>query len=53
MALALAACSAGQPAAETTGGQPLAFRSENGVKIFELTVKPVLWLNLDGVTATA
>jgi FtsP/CotA-like multicopper oxidase with cupredoxin domain len=42
-----------QPATETTGGQPLAYRDENGVKIFELTTKAVQWTILDGVTVTA
>jgi FtsP/CotA-like multicopper oxidase with cupredoxin domain len=42
-----------QPATETTGGQPLAYREENGVKVFELTVKAVLWPLLDGVSVTA
>src|SRR3990172_5766473 len=42
-----------QPATETTGGQPLAYRDENGVKVFELTTKAVLWPILDGVTVTA
>ena len=42
-----------QPATETTGGQPLAFRGENGVKIFELITRAVQWPILDGVTITA
>ena len=42
-----------QPATETEGGQPLEFREENGVKIFELTTKAVQWNILDGVTVTA
>ena len=42
-----------QPATETTGGKPLAFRDENGVKVFELTTKAVEWPILDGVTVTA
>ncbi|MEW6030286.1 MAG: multicopper oxidase family protein [Chloroflexota bacterium] len=42
-----------QPATETEGGQPLAFREENGVKVFELTTKAVQWPILDGVTVTA
>jgi FtsP/CotA-like multicopper oxidase with cupredoxin domain len=42
-----------QPATETTGGQPLEFREENGVKVFELTAKAVQWEILDGVTVTA
>ena len=42
-----------QPATETTGGQPLAYRDENGVKVFELTAKAVQWPILDGVTVTA
>jgi FtsP/CotA-like multicopper oxidase with cupredoxin domain len=42
-----------QPAAEIEGGQPLTFREENGVKIFELTTKAVEWPILDGTTVTA
>lgn len=42
-----------QPATETEGGQPLTFREENGVKVFELTAKPVQWPILDGTTVTA
>lgn len=42
-----------QPATETKGGQPLAYREENGVKVFELTAKAVQWPILDGVNVTA
>lgn len=42
-----------QAATETKGGQPLAYREENGVKVFELTAKAVRWPILEGVTATA
>jgi FtsP/CotA-like multicopper oxidase with cupredoxin domain len=42
-----------QPATETEGGQPLDYRVEAGVKVFELTTKAVLWEILDGVTVTA
>ncbi|PJB65402.1 MAG: copper oxidase [Anaerolineae bacterium CG_4_9_14_3_um_filter_57_17] len=35
------------------GGQPLNFRLENGVKVFELTAKAVKWTLTDGVEATA
>ena len=42
-----------QTATETEGGQPLEFRVENGVKVFELTTKAVLWPIMDGVTVTA
>lgn len=42
-----------QPATQATGSQPLAYREENGVKIFELTAKAVQWPILDGVWATA
>ena len=42
-----------QPATETQGGQPLAHREENGVKVFELTTKAVQWPILDGVSVTA
>ena len=42
-----------EPATETQGGQPLTFREENGVKVFELTTKAVQWPILDGTTVTA
>jgi FtsP/CotA-like multicopper oxidase with cupredoxin domain len=42
-----------QPATEKTGGQPLAYREEDGVKVFELTAKPVLWEIMEGVKVTA
>lgn len=42
-----------QPATETEGGQPLEFREENGVKVFELTAKAVKWTILDGTSVTA
>ncbi len=42
-----------QPAVETTGGQPLEYREENGVKVFEITAKAVLWPIMDGVNVTA
>jgi FtsP/CotA-like multicopper oxidase with cupredoxin domain len=42
-----------QPATQERGGQPLAFRQENGVKVFELTARPVKWNILDDVTVTA
>ena len=42
-----------QPATETTGGQPLAYREENGIKIFELTTRVVQWSIMDGVSVTA
>lgn len=51
---------AAMPTAETSeagteagGGQPLAFRTEDGVKVFELTAKPALWEILPGVTVNA
>jgi FtsP/CotA-like multicopper oxidase with cupredoxin domain len=40
-------------ATETEGGQPLTFREEDGVKVFELTTKAVRWPILDGTTITA
>jgi manganese oxidase len=40
-------------ATETEGGQPLTFREENGVKVFELTTEAVQWPILDGTTITA
>src|SRR3990172_2927015 len=42
-----------QPATDTQGGQPLEYREENGVKVFELTTKAVQWPILDSVTVTA
>jgi hypothetical protein len=40
--------SAGVPeATEIIGGQPLAFREEDGVKVFELVAAPVRWTILD------
>lgn len=42
-----------QPATETEGGQPLEYREEEGVKVFELTARPVRWEILDGVAVTA
>ena len=42
-----------EPATESVGGQPLDFRVENGVKVFELTTKAVEWPILDGITVTA
>lgn len=41
------------PATEKVGGQPLAYRDDKGVKVFELTTKVVKWPILDGVTVTA
>lgn len=43
-------------ATETRGAQPLAFSEEEGVKVFELTARPVRWAILEGsepVTVTA
>ena len=42
-----------QPATQTEGGQPLEFREENGVKVFELTTKAVQWPILQDVSVTA
>ncbi|MCX6078149.1 MAG: hypothetical protein NTW32_01330 [Chloroflexi bacterium] len=42
-----------QPASIDQGGQPLDFRLESGVKVFELTAKAVKWTLTDGVVATA
>jgi len=45
---------AGVPeATEQIGGQPLAFKIENGVKVFELTARAVRWSILDNVKVTA
>jgi YVTN family beta-propeller protein len=44
----------GVPAAtENLGGQPLEYRLEDGVKVFDLRAEPVLWNILDDVTVTA
>lgn len=40
-------------ATETQGGQPLTFREQNGVKVFELTTRAVQWPILDGTTIAA
>jgi FtsP/CotA-like multicopper oxidase with cupredoxin domain len=46
--------SAGVPEATAkVGGQPLTFKVENGVKVFELTASPVRWTILDNVKVTA
>ncbi len=42
-----------EPAAAPVGGQPLEYHLQDGVKVFELTVKAVHWEILDGVTVTA
>jgi len=42
-----------RPAAETLGGQPLTYRMEGEVKVFELTAYPVRWQILPEVTAIA
>ena len=41
------------PATETHGGQLLAYREENGVKVFELTSRLVKWHILPDVQVTA
>lgn len=44
----------GVPAAtENLGGQPLEYRLEDGVKVFDLRAEPVLWNILDDVAVTA
>lgn len=44
----------GVPAAtENRGAQPLNYRLENGVKVFEITARPVIWNILDNVKVTA
>lgn len=46
--------SAGVPeATATVGGQPLAFKVEDGVKVFELAARPVRWQILKDVVVTA
>jgi FtsP/CotA-like multicopper oxidase with cupredoxin domain len=45
---------AGVPEATAkVGGQPLSFKVENGVKVFELTASPVRWAILGDVKVTA
>ncbi|MCA0455369.1 MAG: multicopper oxidase domain-containing protein [Chloroflexi bacterium] len=41
------------PATESVGGQPLEYRLEDGVKVFDLTAEPVIWNILDDVAVTA
>lgn len=46
--------SEGVPSAtDSIGGQPLEYSLEDGVKVFEITARPVLWNILDDVTVTA
>ncbi|MBX2999011.1 MAG: multicopper oxidase domain-containing protein [Caldilineaceae bacterium] len=40
-------------ATETTGGQPLTYTEEDGVKVFELTAKSVRWTILDAADEQA
>ncbi|MEW6503838.1 MAG: copper oxidase [Chloroflexota bacterium] len=42
-----------QTASTNNDGQPLEYRMENGVKVFEITTKAVSWEILKGVTVTA
>ncbi|MFZ6029216.1 MAG: multicopper oxidase family protein [Chloroflexota bacterium] len=42
-----------RPATETNGSQLLAYREENGVKVFELTAKAVQWPILEAISVTA
>jgi YVTN family beta-propeller protein len=50
----IAISSDGVPAAtDSLGGQPLEYTLEDGVKVFEVTARPVLWNILDDVTVTA
>ncbi len=41
------------PAEENAGGQPLEYQLVDGVKVFEITARPVIWNILDDVTVTA
>ncbi len=44
----------GVPAAAVAqGNQPLAFRMEDGIKVFELTAQPVRWTFMEGVEQVA
>jgi FtsP/CotA-like multicopper oxidase with cupredoxin domain len=40
-------------ASQAIGGQPLSYRLENGIKVYELTSQMVRWPILDGVLVTA
>lgn len=40
-------------ATETQGGQPLPYREEAGVKVFEITTQEVQWPIMEGVSVTA
>jgi FtsP/CotA-like multicopper oxidase with cupredoxin domain len=42
-----------QPATQLKGAQPLAYREEDGVKVFELTTQVVQWPILEDVSVTA
>lgn len=42
-----------EPASGTEGGQPLEYRMEGGIKVFELTTKAVEWPILDDQSVTA
>jgi len=42
-----------QEATETTGGQPLTYRMDGDVKVFDLTAKPVIWPITKDVSVTA
>ena len=42
-----------QPATQTQGSQPLSFKEQNGVKVFELTAQAVQWPILEDVSVTA
>lgn len=42
-----------QNATEKVGGQPLAFRMDGDVKVFELTAKPIIWPITGDVNVTA
>ncbi len=42
-----------QNATAETGGNPLAFRVENGVKIFEITATPIIWPITEDISVTA
>ena len=41
------------PATQNVGGQPLEYRVEEGVKVFDISAQPVLWNILDDVMVTA
>ena len=42
-----------QKATETEGGQPLTYRMDGNVKVFDVTAKPVIWSITKEISVTA